>query len=72
MFMAGAAFVKDQTAEAGSIMAADGMRGMTVIADRQLFIRLRYCGAMDRRAEFFSNTQMALGASLYNIIPVYT
>ena len=40
MFMTGAAFIENQTAEAGRIMTADGMRCMAVIADRQFFIGL--------------------------------
>ncbi len=47
MLMAGTAFIKDQAPESGRIVTADCMRRVTVIADRQLFIRFRYGGAMD-------------------------
>ena len=40
MLMTGAAFIKDQTAESGSVMPADGMGRVTVVADRQFFISL--------------------------------
>ncbi len=56
MFMAGAALIKDLTPKTCSIMAADGMRCVAVIADRQFLIRLGYGGAMNRGTEFFSNT----------------
>ena len=71
MFMTGAAFIKDQAPESGGIVPADRMRGVAIIADRQFFICLGYRGTMDGRAEFFSNTKVALGTSLYDVVPVY-